>query len=87
MCYGVELLSKFADDPNAEYHRHLIEIERTWNKIRWKKIGIAKSRLPRVCPPSDLILRFGELDITLPDNIWVGLFWLAQCNHIIWLAQ
>ena len=65
----MELLTRFADeDPNTECHRHLIPLigeDMVAKKLRY-------SRVPRVSPPSDLILGFGELGIVLPDNIWVG---------------
>ena len=72
--YGVsmsdtEMLTRFADDaPNAECHRHLIPL--CSENITAKQLR--QSRLPRVAPPPDIIKDFGELDIFLPDNIWVG---------------
>ena len=67
----MELLTRFADDvPNAEFHRHLIPL----CSENMKAKQLRHSRLPRVAPPSDIIKGFGELDISLPENIWV-------CSH------
>ena len=60
---------RFADeDPNAECHRHSIPL--SGEDMMAKKLRY--SRVPRVSPPADIILGFGELGIVLPRNIWVG---------------
>ena len=68
----MELITRFsdADDPNIESHRHLIPLSGGEEMIAKK---LRYSLVPRVSPPPDIILGFGELDIILPKNIWVGL--------------
>ena len=57
------MLTRFADEvANAESHSRSIP-------LNWSGRP-SKSRLPRVPPPPDLILGFGELDIILPEDIW-----------------
>ena len=63
----MELLTRFADDvPNAEFHRHLIPL--CGENMKAKQL--CQSRLRRASPPPDII-GFGELDISLPEDIWV----------------
>ena len=66
--YGLELLTRFADDaPNVECRRQMIPLLGEDMKIK----QLHQSRLPRIPPPS-AILGFGELDIILPDIFLVG---------------